>query len=180
MPGPVGSGHHHIAPYRAFEASDGYFVIAAFTQVFWEKFVKTIDRPELAADARFADMTSRKHNKAALYEIIDPIFLSKTVEDWVEIFRVGDVPAARVNSVGEALECDHAQARDIVFSYSHPKLGDVRTVGTPFRADGQVWRSYRPPPALGEHNQEVLGEVDGSISTEPMKPEAAVSGRRGN
>lgn len=159
VPGPVGSGHHHIAPYRAFEANDGYFVIAAFTQVFWEKFVKTIDRPELATDPRFADMTSRKHNKAALYEIIDPIFLTKGVEEWVEIFRVGDVPAARVNSVGEALECDHAQARNIVFTYTHPRLGEVRTAGTPFLADGRVWRSLRPPPSLGEHNDEVLGPL---------------------
>ncbi|MEE2692746.1 MAG: CoA transferase [Pseudomonadota bacterium] len=157
VPGPVGSGHHHIAPYRAFEAKDGYFVVAAFTQIFWLKFVKAIGRPELADDARFADITARKHNKVALYEIIDPVFVTKSVDEWVEIFRLGDVPAARVNSVGEALECDHAKFRDIVFSYHHPRLGEMRAVGTPFRADGRVWRSSRPPPGLGEHNTEILG-----------------------
>ncbi len=170
VPGPVGSGHHHIAPYRAFQASDGYFVIAAFTQVFWLKFIKVINRPELGQDPRFADITARKHSKDALYEIIDPIFLTKTVDEWVELFRIGDVPSARVNSVGEALECDHAKARDIVFSYDHPRLGKTRTVGTPFLANGKVWRSMLPPPTLGEHTREVLAEVAApdTAATEPV------------
>ncbi len=159
VPGPVGSGHHHIAPYRAFEAKDGYFVIAAFTQIFWLKFVKTMNMPELAEDPRFADITSRKHNKLALYEIIDPIFPTKTVDEWVEIFRVGDVPAARMNTVGEALECEQAVVRDIVFSYDHPTVGTMRTAGTPFIADGRPWRTLVPPPILGQHNDEILGPL---------------------
>lgn len=157
VPGPVGNGHHHIAPYRAFMAKNGYFVIAAFTQIFWLKFVKVIERPELADDPRFADITARKHNMHALYEIIDPIFPTKTAEEWVELFRVGDVPAAQVFSVGEALECDHALARQIVFNVEHPVIGVNRVAGTPFTANGKPWRSERPSPLLGEHNAEILG-----------------------
>lgn len=159
IPGPVGSGHHHIAPYKAFLAKDGYFVIAAFTQIFWLKFTKAIGRPELVDDPRFTDITARKHNKEALYEIIDPLFLSKTIDEWVEIFRVGDVPAARVNSVGEALKSEQAVARGIVFACHHPKLGEVRTAGTPFKTDEGHWKSDLPPPLLGEHNDEILGAL---------------------
>jgi formyl-CoA transferase/CoA:oxalate CoA-transferase len=159
VPGPVGSGHHHIAPYRAFQAKDGYFVIAAFTQVFWLKFVKVIGKPELADDPRFADITARKHNKDALYEIIDPLFLHHTVDEWVDMLRAGDVPVARVYSVGEALESEHAAARNIVFDYDHPTVGKMRTAGTPFIADGRLWRSTLPPPLLGQHNDEVLGPL---------------------
>jgi formyl-CoA transferase/CoA:oxalate CoA-transferase len=157
IPGPVGSGHHHIAPYRAFMANDGYFVIAAFTQVFWLKFTKVIGMPHLANDPRFADITARKHNKAALYDIIDPIFLTRSVQEWVEIMRVGDVPAAAVNTVGEALASAQTQARDMTFEYLHPTVGKMRTVGTPFRADGVTLRSPLPPPLLGEHNEAILG-----------------------
>ena len=159
VPGPVGSGHHHIAPYRAFQAKDGYFVIAAFTQVFWLKFVKVIAMPELADDPRFADITARKHNKDALYEIIDPLFPEKTVDEWIDLLRTGDVPVARVYSVGAALESEHAQARNIVFDYEHPTVGKMRTAGTPFIADGRLWRSDMPPPILGQHNDEVLGPL---------------------
>ena len=163
VPRPVGSGHHHIAPYRAFLAKDGYFVIAAFTQVFWVKFAKAMAIPGLADDPRFADITARKHNKVALYEIIDPVFLARTVDEWLEILRAADVPAARVNTVGEALNCEHAKAREIVFDYEHPALGTVRAVGTPFRCNGRPWRSSLPPPPLGEHNAEVLGSLPRAV-----------------
>ena len=159
VPGPVGSGHHHIAPYRAIKAKDGYFIVAAFTQIFWLKFVDAIGRPELKDDSRFSDITARKHNMNDLYEIVLPIFREKTVDEWLEIFAKGDVPSARVNTVGEALECEHAASRDIVFEYEHPTLGLTKTVGTPFRFDGQTLRSPLPPPLLGEHTDEVLGEI---------------------
>jgi len=163
VPGPVGSGHHHIAPYRAFLAKDGYFIIAAFTQIFWVKFTKAIGMPELVDDPRFADITTRKHNMKALYEIIDPLFPTKTIAEWLQIFTDGDVPAARVNTVGEALESEQAKAREIVFEYEHPTLGKTRSVGTPFRSDGRPWRSSLPPPLLGEHTEEVLN----SLAPEP-------------
>ena len=156
VPRPVGSGHHHIAPYRAFLARDGYFVVAAFTQVFWEKFARAMGIPGLGEDPRFSDITTRKHNKAALYEIIDPVFLTRTVDEWLEVFNRADVPTARVNTVGEAVSSEQARAREIVFDYEHPELGVVRAVGTPFRCNGQPCRSGLPPPALGEHNAEVL------------------------
>lgn len=159
VPGPVGSGHHHIAPYRAIEASDGYFIVAAFTQVFWLKFVDAIEMPELKEDPRFADITARKHNMDALYDIVLPIFPGKTVDEWLQIFGDKDVPSAKVNTVGEALECEQASSRGIVFEYEHPSVGRTKTVGTPFMCDGQPWRSDLPPPLLGEHSAEILKEL---------------------
>ena len=173
VPGPVGNGHHHIAPYRAFQAKDGWFVIAAFTQVFWEKFVKVIDMSELAGDARFKDITARKHNQRALYEIIDPLFPTRTVAHWVEAFRVGDVPAAEVYSIGEALQSDQALAREIVFDVEHAEIGRNRVAGTPFMADGRPWRSDLASPVLGAHNDEVLGSGSGFTTTEEREIEHA-------
>lgn len=159
VPGPVGSGHHHIAPYRAFKAKDGYFVIAAFTQVFWIKFIQVMGLQALGDDSRFANMTARKHHKQKLDALIEPLFLDGTVAEWIERFRLGDVPAAPVYTVGEALECEHASARGIVFEYTHSILGPIRAVGTPFLANGRPWRSDLPPPLLGQDNAEILSTV---------------------
>ena len=156
VPGPVGSGHHHIAPYRAFKAKDGFFVIAAFTQNFWLKFVEAMDMDYLAADTRFSDITQRKHNKLALYELIDPVFETKKVSEWVDILQRGDIPVAEVLSVGEALESEQAIARNVVFDFTHPTLGVMKGVSCPFLCNGKPWRSNRPPPILGEHTSEVL------------------------
>lgn len=160
-PRPVGSGHHHIAPYGAFEASDGYVVVAAFTQGFWAKFARTIGRPELIEDPRFVTIDTRKDHKEELNALIAPIMLTKTIDEWLVELEAGDVPCARVASVGEVLTSPQAIAREIVFDFEHPSVGKVRTVGTPFRADGRPWRSPLPPPILGQHTSEVLSSVLG-------------------
>jgi formyl-CoA transferase/CoA:oxalate CoA-transferase len=160
-PQPVGSGHHHIAPYGAFEASDGYVVVAAFSQSFWAKFARAIDRPELTADPRFVTIDTRKLHKDALDATIAPIMKTRSVDDWLALLGANDVPCARVASVGEALTSAQALAREIVFDYEHPSVGTVRTVGTPLRADGRPLRSPLPPPMLGEHTTEVLSKVLG-------------------
>jgi len=159
VPGPVGSGHHHIAPYRAFMAGDGWFVLAAFSQVFWQKFVKVIGMPELALDPRFKDLTARKHNMHALYAIIDPIFRTRTVAEWVEAFRLGDVPAAAIFSIGEALQCEQALAREIVFEVEHAAIGAYRVAGTPFMANGRRWRTDKASPILGVDSADILTRV---------------------
>jgi len=66
-----------------------------------------------------------------------------------------------VGSVGEVLTSPQALAREIVFDFEHPTVGKVRTVGSPFRADGGLWRSPIPPPILGQHTTEVLAGLLG-------------------
>jgi crotonobetainyl-CoA:carnitine CoA-transferase CaiB-like acyl-CoA transferase len=158
---PVGSGHHHIAPYGAFEASDGYVVIAAFSQSFWAKFARVVGRSDLVDDPRFVTIDTRKEHKDALNAIIAPILRGKTVDEWIAVLESGDVPCAKVASVGEVLTSPQAVAREIVFDFDHPTVGKVRTVGTPIRADGAPWRSGLPPPVLGQHTSEVLSGLLG-------------------
>lgn len=156
-PGPVGSGHHTIAPYRAFAASDGDFVISAFNQEFWTKLIKAVGKPEWGEDPRFKTLSDRKQHKDELNLLLEQLFATRTRAEWLDLLEGGDVPAASIASVGEALESEQAIAREMVFDYQHKIAGRVRTVGTPFRVDDQMWRSPRPAPALGEHDEELLG-----------------------
>lgn len=158
-PGPVGSGHHTIAPYRAFSASDGDFVVSAFNQEFWVKFIKAVDKPEWGEDVRFRTLSDRKQHKEELNLLLERLFVTRTRAEWLDLLDKGDVPNAAIASVGEALECEQAIARDMVFDYQHSVAGKVRTVGTPFRVDDVMWRSPLPAPALGEHDEEILGRV---------------------
>ncbi len=157
-PLPVGSGHHNVLPYRCYEASDGCFVVAALSQDFWIKFAKAIDRPDMVNDARFVTMTDRKHHRVEFDAIVEPIFRTRTVAQWLAQLQTCDVPCAPVASVGEALESAHSKARDIVFDVDHPTCGTHRSVGTPLRSEGKPWRSPRSSPTLGQHTEEVLRE----------------------
>ncbi|TVR11438.1 MAG: CoA transferase [Salinarimonadaceae bacterium] len=159
--GPVGSGHHHIVPYGAFDASDGTLVIAAFSQNFWERFAGAIGRPDLLSDARFETLERRKTNREPLMAILRPILSSGTRDYWIATLGEHDVPCATIASVGEALESDQAVARGLVFEVAHSSLGALKALATPLRADGAPWLSALPPPMLGEHTRQVLAGLLG-------------------
>ncbi len=54
LPKPQGSAHEYSVPWQAFEASDGYLVVATRQEIFWQKLCAALDAPELADDPRYA------------------------------------------------------------------------------------------------------------------------------
>ena len=67
------------------------------------------------------------------------------------------MPCGPINSVAEALTDPHTLARGMVRSVKHPKVGDLKMVGMPFRFSGTPEAIRRAPPLLGQHTEEVLG-----------------------
>src|SRR5262245_43519181 len=51
-PQPLGTANRMSAPYQAFEAHDGKFVVGAANQKLWQAFCAVIERPDLLADSR--------------------------------------------------------------------------------------------------------------------------------
>ena len=74
----------------------------------------------------------------------------------IERLRAHNVPCAQVRTIGEALEDPHLRARGMVVDIPHDGLGAVRSLGNPIRLSRTPAVIRRPPPALGEHNSEVL------------------------
>jgi crotonobetainyl-CoA:carnitine CoA-transferase CaiB-like acyl-CoA transferase len=50
-------------------------------------------------------------------------------------------------------------AREMVVDLPHPKVPDLRMPGSPLKLAANPPTLRRPPPLLGEHNQEVLAEL---------------------
>jgi crotonobetainyl-CoA:carnitine CoA-transferase CaiB-like acyl-CoA transferase len=158
------SAHPTIVPFQNFEAADGWFVVAAAKQKFWEKLCEVLDRPDLAADPRFATMSGRNDHRDELVPALAAVFRGRSVADWLELLVGAGIPTARVNSVEEALVDPQTLAREDVVEHAHPVLGPVRSIRTPLRlaADGESLE--RPPergPFRGEHTDEVLRDLCG-------------------
>ncbi len=154
------SAHPSIVPFQNFEAADGWLVLAAAKQKFWERLCEVIGRPELVADPLFATMAARDENRDVLLPILDEIFRQKTVAEWLDLLVPAGIPSSKVNSVLEALEDPQTVARGDVVEHEHPTLGRVRSVRTPLR----LTEGERPPgrgPFRGEHTQEVLAGLCG-------------------
>lgn len=169
MPQRVASGHPTIYPYNAFETTDGYIVVAPFTQHFWRNFCRTLGRPELIDDVRYTDFAGRMANREGLHEILSTIMKSKGRAEWLRILEEGDVPCALVHSVGEALDLPHTRARDMVSSMSD--MPSMPVIGTPFRfawSDGSRFEpTYRSPPAVGQQTEDILNWLQREVRPTP-------------
>ena len=154
------SAHPSIVPFQNFAASDGWIVIGGAKQKFWERLCELVGEPGLATDPRFATMTDRDENRDELVPILDAIFARRTVAAWLDLLVPAGIPAAKVNTVPEALEDPQTLARGDVVEHEHPTLGTVRTIRSALRvSDGEC--APARGPFRGEHTDEVLGKLCG-------------------
>jgi crotonobetainyl-CoA:carnitine CoA-transferase CaiB-like acyl-CoA transferase len=158
------SAHPTIVPFQNFEAADGWFVVGAAKQVFWERLCAVIGRPELNEDPRFGTMAARNEHRDELTPILDEAFRARTADEWIEALVAAGVPASRVNTVEEALVDPQTIARDDIVEHDHPVLGRVRSIRTPLRlaAEGEcLEREPERGPRRGEHTAEILETLCG-------------------
>ena len=158
-PQPLGSANRMSAPYQAFEASDGSFVVGAANQKLWQAFVGVIERPELLTDPRFVENKERVGNRPVLAEVLAPVFRQKTAAHWVTRFLDAGVPAGPINDFGAALGSDHAQARNMVQEIDHPVEGRIKALGFPVKLSETPQQIRMHPPLLGEHTRGIVDEL---------------------
>ena len=154
------SAHPSIVPFQAFASADGWLVVACPKEKFWKRLAVVIGRPELADDARFIDFTARRQNAAALIEILEAAFVTRTSEEWLADLTAAGVPSGPVNSVIDALSDPHTVARDMLVTTEHPYFGVVTQVASAVRV-GNEPTVYRRAPRRNEHASEVMREVLG-------------------
>lgn len=158
------SAHPSLVPFQAFQASDGWIVVACPKEKFWQRLAVAVERPELAADERFATFGARRAHADELLEILDGIFASRTAHEWLEVLHDAGVPTGPVNSVSQALADEHTVSRGMVVETEHPEFGTVRQVRSPVRVgDGAV--EYRRAPRRNEDADYVFSELLGYDST---------------
>jgi crotonobetainyl-CoA:carnitine CoA-transferase CaiB-like acyl-CoA transferase len=154
------SAHPSIVPFQNFRAADGWIVIGGAKQKFWERLCEVTGKPELAVDPRFATMAARDEHRDELVPILDELFERRTVGEWLDVLIPAGIPAAKVNTVQEALADPQTVAREDVVEHEHPTLGTVRTLRSALRvSDGE--RAPARGPFRGEHTDEVLADLCG-------------------
>jgi len=158
-PARLGNQHPSIAPYETFRTSDGLAMVCAGNPRLWVLFCEAIDRPELPDDPRFATNTGRLQNRAELVSIIEAQISSWTVDQFLARLESRGVPCGRVRSIDEALADPQVEARQMLVTMTHRELGSFRVIANPMALSDAAPAYRRPPPALGEHTEEILREI---------------------
>ncbi|MFF5990004.1 CaiB/BaiF CoA transferase family protein [Prauserella flavalba] len=156
-PRRLGSAHPRNAPYRAFRAADKSFVVAAGNDDLWRRFCAVVDLPRLADDLRFRTQELRARNQDELTELLAPPFLERDAAAWLAAFEEAGVPCAPINTFSEILGDPQVEAMGLVKPLDLPNGVTTSTVTFPVPITGHV-APLRPPPLLGEHNDEVAKE----------------------
>lgn len=158
VPRRLGSAHPRNAPYRAFEASDKPFTVAAGNDKLWRDLCQIVERPDLPNDPRFATQSLRAKNQADLLLILQPIFATQQASYWLQAFDAKGIPCAPINDFADVLSDKHVHANGWVMPIAMPNDVQTRTVGFPVSLTDFAFGITKAPPRLGEHNEEVATE----------------------
>ena len=158
-PRKLGAAHPRNAPYDLFQARDGHFVLAAGNDKLWQTVCEEVGQPDLAADPRFLTTTDRAANQTALKAILEKVFITRPVADWLETFEARGVPCSPVNTYAEALSDAQVVEMGWVQPLTLPNGATTRTFASPLRINGEAPSVRRGPPELDEHRSELLNEL---------------------
>ena len=166
-PRKLGSAHPRNAPYQAYAASDGWFVIAAGNNRLWQQVCEVVGTPQLLQDPRFTSPSLRAQHQAELKELLDPHFAQRSAAQWLQTFQASGVPCAPINGYGEALADPQAQHLQLVQPQTLPSGVQTRTVACPVRLDGQPVAVNTRPPGLNEHGSALRASAGGQDPDRP-------------
>ena len=154
--GRFGNGHPSIVPYTTYQAADAMMALAIGNERQFARAAEVLGHPEWAADERFASNRARVENRDLIDGLINTALARDKAENWLNKLKAVGVPCGRINSVAEALDDPQAAARGMIETIEHPTIGPCKMLGIPFKFSDTACSVRRPPPLLGEHNDEIL------------------------
>lgn len=171
-----GNAHPNIVPYEAYRGSDNKFFVAGVgTQVLWERFIQVLRcRDGIGTDDRFRTNALRIENREILVPLLQNIFQQHPAQSWLDKFAIGDIPAAPINTVAEAVNDPQTRARGLIVHLEHPAIGAAKSIANPIRFSNTPVTYRLPPPLLGEHTAEILRDL--GYSAEDVRAMSADSG----
>jgi CoA:oxalate CoA-transferase len=150
--------------WNHYRCADGKWLSLAMLQPdrYWKEFCAVIGRNDLVEDARFAEVRARGKNAAALIEILDQVFATRTREEWMRVLKAGgDFIYTVVNSVSDLPDDSQVKANEYVVDYEHPTLGNMTLLGMPVKLSATPGDPRGHAPELGEHTETLLTEMLG-------------------
>lgn len=161
---PLAPGNRHplIGASGVARASDGWIALGVLDH-YWAAFCAAIERPELAEDARFATAASRLEHQDGLWQVLGPVLEGRDVQHWLTTLGAVGVVCSSVNDYAGVASDPQVVHLGLLGRTVRPE-GELPRVAPPARIDG-VTPGDRPPPALGEHDEQVLGRLLTRTST---------------
>ena len=161
-PKPMGTENFGIAPYKAYQAQDGYLMIAAGNDALFERLARALAKPEWLDDPQFRSNPERVRHRERLNRLIAEVVATGRREGWLAKLDAAGVPAAPLQTLDEVVVHPQTVAVDMIQAApgGHPAL-----VGLPLQFDGARPPLRSLPPDLGAHTDRVLGPAAKKVAS---------------
>jgi formyl-CoA transferase len=128
-------------------------------QHYWPNFCKTISRPELENDPRFATLEAREQNASHLVKIIGEIFAGKTASEWVEILSATNLIWSVAAAPVEVTKDRQAIENEFFVDWDHPIYGKIKVLNNPIKLSHTKAQIQSKAPDLSEHTDEIMKDL---------------------
>lgn len=148
------SGMGGAAPSNTFQAKDGWVYITAVAREMWGRFCRTIGRPDMTTDPRFATRMGRRDNVEYIEQVVAEWVQDKTVEEVMSILEKAEVPVGPVNTIPQVAKDPHVWERQMMVEVEDPIAGKMLVPGLTIKFSETPGKLARIPQP-GEHNEEI-------------------------
>jgi crotonobetainyl-CoA:carnitine CoA-transferase CaiB-like acyl-CoA transferase len=168
LPRRVGNRHLAAVPYDAYQAKDGWLVIAVASNKLFRHLCQAIGRPELGDDVRFRSVSARLEHGDEINAIVADWVAARTVDEVLAILGPdgAGVPCSPVYTVDGLLDHPQLLARGMIERLAHAKLGQVVVPGVVVKMSDTPGAVRTLAPELGQHTDEILGSLLGLSAEE--------------
>jgi len=166
-PTKAGSGHESLCPYQAFETADKPLILGVANDVLWKRFCAIAGLKEFVNDPKFSTNAVRVKYRSETVALVSKVLKQRPRDHWLKALKGEGIPSSPLHTLGELSEHPHTLESGMRFEYQHPEVGVVRSIAQPIRIDGERTSFRRHAPALGEHTQSILKELN--VSDESIR-----------
>lgn len=159
VPQRTGTENGGMAPYKAYQASDGWVVIAAANDNLFRRFATSVGHPEWAEDPQMNTNSNRVRNRERVNALVAEVIKTQSRQHWIDTLANVSVPCAPLQTLDEVL--NHPQT-EAVGMLQRSQDGQFQLMGLPLQFDGARPNFRKNPPALAEDN-ELLFPQDASV-----------------
>lgn len=158
VPKRWGNAHPNLTPYQAFPTKDGNLILAIGNDGQFQRFCEVAGL-QIARLPQFIDNRARLAHRDELVAILARAMKERTTTDWMRSLEENNVPCGPINTIDQVFADPQVAARGLRFELPHAAAGRVPQVANPIRFSRTSVEYGLAPPMLGEHTQQVLGEL---------------------
>lgn len=152
LPRRSGGTDSVIAIYQTFHTADHPITLGLGNDAIWKRFCEAIERPDMAADERFANNTGRRACRSEIVLEVQAILLKEPRAHWLGLFAKARIPSGPINSLDQVVTDPTLTERGLFYSTRRNGFA-IPQVGLGIRFDGNCNTYRMDPPRLGEHTR---------------------------